>query len=515
MGKKPGYKKVGAHGMTAIAYNCEGILIRNSWGATWCDGKGNVLLPWNEVHKVLEFHFWKDAPTTDCVNFESDTGYKCVGPKKASCASFPCEISDALTCCAETRKPELELCPADMTYKGDAYFKDSDTNLKTKCSDARLSCMTNHCGPAELLQKFFTGTDCCETDKVVICPAHMTYKGDAFYTDSENNKMKCSQANSYCAANDCGPAEHLQQHFASTDCCQTNTECKDHEGVLANWLGIDWTCSLIKPHADSEDCSVKMSDFEVEGGKLESGISEDTYVKDVCPVIYKDYCTTCASSTTDTFSPSASPSKSPSTSPSTHPSSSPLQKPSIKYVHVPDQTCEDHGYETITTEEDCKAAGSLLKKGQWTNFINRLSYRGKGRPTGCSFHRFGNVELWRSSNMGDCNVNGFSGCFCKKTSNFQLGQGIGRYHLTRGVRIYDGVEISTHSASVHACKTMCDTNSECKAFNYFKYSKKCTLVKSYLFFQIRSCGNQISTEKVDYKFKLLKYISVNVVFTRD
>merc|ERR1712156_965725 len=230
------------------------------------------------------------------------------------------------------------------------------------------------------------------------------------------------------------------------------------------------------------------------------------------------------------------------------------KKPS-EYVHVPDQTCEDHGYETITTEEDCKAAGSLLKKGQWTNFFNRLSYRGNDRPTGCSFHRFGNVELWRSSNMGDCNVNGFSGCFCKKPSNdftppnpewcisgedfnyrepmltlahanmdcntakqqcviclrednswthnrcvnsmeeitckgvlsnLQLGQGIGRYHLTRGVRIYDGVEISTHSASVHACKMMCDTNSECKAFNYFKYSKKCTLVKSYLFFQIRS-----------------------------
>merc|ERR1712156_778983 len=190
------------------------------------------------------------------------------------------------------------------------------------------------------------------------------------------------------------------------------------------------------------------------------------------------------------------------------------KKPS-EYVHVPDQTCEDHGYETITTEEDCKAAGSLLKKGKWTNFFNRLSYRGNDRPTGCSFHRFGNVELWRSSNMGDCDIHGYSGCFCKKTSNLQWGQGIGRYHLTRGVRIYDGVEISTHSASVHACKVMCDTNAECKAFNYFKYSKKCTLVKSYLFFQIRSCGNQISTEKVDYKFKLLKYISVNVVFTRD
>merc|ERR1712117_905080 len=272
---------------------------------------------------------------------------------------------------------------------------------------------------------------------------------------------------------------------------------------------------------DSEDCSIRMSDLK--GAKLGPGISGDMFVKDVCPVIFKDHCSTCATNPLDTFSPSASPSKTPSTSPS----SSPFEEPSIKYVHVPDQTCEDYGYETITTEEDCKAAGNLLKKGKWTNFINRLSYRGSDRPTGCSFHRFGNVELWRSSNMGDCDIHGYSGCFCKKpseyvhvpdqtcedhgyetitteedckaagsllkkgkwtkfinrlsyrgsdrptgcsfhrfgnvelwrssnmgacdihgysgcfckkTSNLQWGQGIGRYHLTRGVRIYDGVE---------------------------------------------------------------------------
>merc|ERR1712117_816643 len=184
---------------------------------------------------------------------------------------------------------------------------------------------------------------------------------------------------------------------------------------------------------DSEDCSIRMSDLK--GAKLGPGISGDMFVKDVCPVIFKDHCSTCATNPLDTFSPSASPSKTPSTSPS----SSPFEEPSIKYVHVPDQTCEDYGYETITTEEDCKAAGNLLKKGKWTNFINRLSYRGSDRPTGCSFHRFGNVELWRSSNMGACDIHGYSGCFCKKTSNLQWGQGIGRYHLTRGFRIYDGV----------------------------------------------------------------------------
>lgn len=84
-----------------------------------------------------------------------------------------------------------------------------------------------------------------------------------------------------------------------------------------------------------------------------------------------------------------------------------------EYVYVPDQTCEHHGYETITTEEDCKAAGHLLKEGQWSNFINQLSYRGDDRPTGCSYHTFGNVELWRSVDMSNCDVNGYSGCFCK------------------------------------------------------------------------------------------------------
>jgi len=84
-----------------------------------------------------------------------------------------------------------------------------------------------------------------------------------------------------------------------------------------------------------------------------------------------------------------------------------------EYIYVPDQTCEYHGYASITTEEDCKAAGHLLKEGQWTNFINQLSYRGDDRPTGCSYHTFGNVELWRSVDMSNCDANGYSGCFCK------------------------------------------------------------------------------------------------------
>ena len=35
------------------------------------------------------------------------------------------------------------------------------------------------------------------------------------------------------------------------------------------------------------------------------------------------------------------------------------------------------------------------------------------RPTGCSWHPFGNVELWESSS-GVCNVNNYGGCFCLK-----------------------------------------------------------------------------------------------------
>merc|ERR1719219_1811858 len=58
------------------------------------------------------------------------------------------------------------------------------------------------------------------------------------------------------------------------------------------------------------------------------------------------------------------------------------------------------------------ASAAIQAKKSSTNVIVREHAFGNGRPTGCSWHRFGNLELWKSSS-GECNVNGYAGCFCK------------------------------------------------------------------------------------------------------
>jgi len=109
--QRSGYSYRGGHAMTALAYNSKGVLIRNSWGPDWCD-KGNVMLPWNQVKMINSFYFWQDAPTTDCVHFEHDTGSKCTKPKKGKCAKFPCQASDGPTCCENY--PKTDVCEKDI-----------------------------------------------------------------------------------------------------------------------------------------------------------------------------------------------------------------------------------------------------------------------------------------------------------------------------------------------------------------------------------------------------------------
>lgn len=74
-------------------------------------------------------------------------------------------------------------------------------------------------------------------------------------------------------------------------------ECQDYHAVVAQWGGIDYTCSLIAEHAIRKDCDTQMSTLVEEfGATLGDGISADMFIKDICPLVYQKYCTTCATS---------------------------------------------------------------------------------------------------------------------------------------------------------------------------------------------------------------------------
>ena len=75
------------------------------------------------------------------------------------------------------------------------------------------------------------------------------------------------------------------------------------------------------------------------------------------------------------------------------------------------KSIHDKGECTLAAEQDNK---------RFTNVTVDTNPYGNDRPTGCSWHdnfgkTYGNVELWKSSS-GNCTVNGYAGCFCKKVS---------------------------------------------------------------------------------------------------
>ena len=72
---------------------------------------------------------------------------------------------------------------------------------------------------------------------------------------------------------------------------------------------------------------------------------------------------------------------------------------------------------SITEKDDCERAAIHAKKLNHNVIVKEEAYVTNDRPTGCSWHAIGNLELWKSSN-GNCNVNGYAGCFCKKFSGW-------------------------------------------------------------------------------------------------
>jgi len=84
------------------------------------------------------------------------------------------------------------------------------------------------------------------------------------------------------------------------------------------------------------------------------------------------------------------------------------------YGFVKKGRCEQYGMSRIFTVDECETAASTLSQTMEItgyNFADKTDYTLTDRPSGCSYHHYGNVEEW-SGLKDDCDVNGYGGCFC-------------------------------------------------------------------------------------------------------
>ena len=94
--------------------------------------------------------------------------------------------------------------------------------------------------------------------------------------------------------------------------------------------------------------------------------------------------------------------------------------------------------ESIDNESDCVEAAAQAQK-QHSGIKLRQDAYGTDRPTGCSWHAgANNLELWTSSS-GECNVNGYAGCFCKKLRSNTAG-----YNKEYSIRFIHALYIYHH-----------------------------------------------------------------------
>ena len=88
---------------------------------------------------------------------------------------------------------------------------------------------------------------------------------------------------------------------------------------------------------------------------------------------------------------------------------------------------------SIDNESDCVEAAAQAQKQHSGIKVHQDAY-GTGRPTGCLWHAVANkLELW-SSSSGECNVNGYAGCFCKKLRSNTAG-----YNKEYSIRFIHGL----------------------------------------------------------------------------
>eukprot|EP00966_Prymnesium_polylepis_P204129 4728465-Prymnesium_polylepis.1 len=96
----------------------------------------------------------------------------------------------------------------------------------------------------------------------------------------------------------------------------------------------------------------------------------------------------------------------------------PSAPPSPDFVFITSGRCADtSGYTALTTTTECMAAATALGYVDNDGIVSTSSYF--DRPCGCTWHDFGNVELFTpgcSTTMA-CSDRGFAGCFCAALSS--------------------------------------------------------------------------------------------------
>jgi len=92
----------------------------------------------------------------------------------------------------------------------------------------------------------------------------------------------------------------------------------------------------------------------------------------------------------------------------------PFVETTLSYAFVGDgSTCEDNGFETIATVEDCYAAGvELGYVNQDEDGMVDESSISSDRPQGCTWHDWGNLEFWPTGSLEGCTEMGYAGCLC-------------------------------------------------------------------------------------------------------
>jgi len=104
------------------------------------------------------------------------------------------------------------------------------------------------------------------------------------------------------SAKDCPGAvksSNLDMYWSEKPC--EESVCKDHNGTIATIRNDAITCSslesdfLKKKEKEKFDCNKSLrAFFELNYGSPGPNISPDMTAKDLCPLVYKDKCTTCA-----------------------------------------------------------------------------------------------------------------------------------------------------------------------------------------------------------------------------
>jgi len=102
------------------------------------------------------------------------------------------------------------------------------------------------------------------------------------------------------------------------------------------------------------------------------------------------------------------------------------------YSFVTDKTCEYYAMQRIEDPAVCQYAAARLAGSpanpieEGYTFYDRDTWTNSGRPNGCSYHKFGNVEQWHHEHEETCDVNGFAGCLCKYFKGFSWAQSVAR-----------------------------------------------------------------------------------------